>query len=81
VSSAAGAAIGTPAVDRIPRTVGPARDAAAADRSVASVESLHGFERAYRLTFVAALFALLLGALLPGWPGRWAGRTSHADEH
>jgi hypothetical protein len=81
VSSAAGAASGTTAEDRIPPlAVGPARDVSP-DRAAACGESLHGFQRAYRLTFVAALFALLLGALLPGWPGRWAGRTSHADEH
>ena len=42
---------------------------------IACVESVAGFERAYRLTFRAALFALLLGALLPGWPGEWTGRT------
>jgi len=38
-------------------------------------ESIAGFERAYGLTFWAAFLALLLGAMLPGWPGHWTGRT------
>jgi EmrB/QacA subfamily drug resistance transporter len=37
-------------------------------------ENIQGFERSYRLTFYGALLALLLGLLLPGWPGKWAGR-------
>jgi EmrB/QacA subfamily drug resistance transporter len=37
-------------------------------------ENLTGFERAYRVTFFAAVLALLLGALLPGWPFQWKGR-------
>jgi EmrB/QacA subfamily drug resistance transporter len=37
-------------------------------------ENLTGFERAYRLTFYMAILAVLLGALLPGWPFAWAGR-------
>lgn len=37
-------------------------------------ESVAGFERAYRLTFYLSLLAVLLGALLPGWPFAWAGR-------
>jgi DHA2 family multidrug resistance protein len=39
-------------------------------------ESLHGFENAYQLTFYFAIVALILGALLPGWPLKWAGRQS-----
>lgn len=39
-------------------------------------EHLAGFERAYLLTFGIALAALLIGALLPGWPGEWSGRTA-----
>jgi EmrB/QacA subfamily drug resistance transporter len=45
------------------------------DLAVACTESVAGFERAYRLTFGAALIALVLGALLPGWPGEWTGRS------
>jgi hypothetical protein len=33
---------------------------------------------AYTLTFYFALLALLFGAVLPGWPGKWGGRTSAA---
>ncbi len=32
---------------------------------------LAGFARAYSLTFWLAAVAFCLGALLPGWPGRW----------
>ena len=38
--------------------------------------SMHGFENAYRLTFFAAVGALIVGAFLPGWPGKWGGRGS-----
>ncbi|MEN3328460.1 MAG: hypothetical protein V7638_3267 [Acidobacteriota bacterium] len=37
-------------------------------------ENLSGFARAYKFTFYAALVALVLGALLPGYPFEWAGR-------
>lgn len=37
-------------------------------------ENLLGFERAYKITFYAALVALLLGLYLPGWPGNWTTR-------
>ncbi|MFN7943828.1 MAG: DHA2 family efflux MFS transporter permease subunit [Blastocatellia bacterium] len=37
-------------------------------------ENLRGFERAYMFTFYAAIAALLIGALLPGFPFEWAGR-------
>lgn len=47
---------------------------------VACDESVAGFSHAYTLTFYAALIALGLGSLLPGWPGEWAGRTSHATQ-
>ncbi len=39
-------------------------------------QSLAGFDRAYTLTFYFALLAMLLGATLPGWPLRWAGRKA-----
>jgi EmrB/QacA subfamily drug resistance transporter len=59
-----------------PRPVaGPAITISPEALDTACTESIAGFERAYRLTFEAALIALLLGALLPGWPGKWAGRT------
>ncbi len=37
-------------------------------------ENIAGFELAYKVTFYAAIVALVLGLLLPGWPGKWAGR-------
>jgi EmrB/QacA subfamily drug resistance transporter len=42
----------------------------------ACAESVNGFQRAYNITFYAALVALALGLLLPGWPFKWAGRRS-----
>jgi EmrB/QacA subfamily drug resistance transporter len=47
-------------------------------RATACSETIAGFEHAYRLTFWAALIALMLGVWLPGWPGRWRGRTFDA---
>jgi len=41
-------------------------------------QSIQGFENAYRITFFAAIGALILGAFLPGWPGKWGGRGSPA---
>ncbi|MGH2514991.1 MAG: MFS transporter, partial [Ktedonobacterales bacterium] len=43
-------------------------------------QSLQGFDNAYTLTFYFARAALLLGATLPGWPGKWGGRES-PDAH
>jgi EmrB/QacA subfamily drug resistance transporter len=40
----------------------------------ACTENLAGFEHAYRITFYMAILAVLLGALLPGWPFDWSGR-------
>src|SRR5512147_796877 len=34
-------------------------------------QSMRGFENAYRITFYAAIGALILGAFLPGWPRKW----------
>src|SRR5512138_1820952 len=42
----------------------------------ACTQSMQGFENAYRITFYAAIGALILGAFLPGWPRRWSGRNS-----
>jgi hypothetical protein len=39
-------------------------------------QSIKGFEQAYRITFFAAVGALILGAFLPGWPRKWGGRGS-----
>ena len=39
-------------------------------------QSIRGFENAYRITFFAAIGALILGAFLPGWPSKWGGRGS-----
>ncbi len=41
-------------------------------------QSVQGFENAYRITFFAAIGALILGAFLPGWPRKWGGRGSPA---
>jgi DHA2 family multidrug resistance protein len=43
---------------------------------VACEQSISGFENAYRLTFFASIGALIIGAFLPGWPGKWGGRGS-----
>jgi EmrB/QacA subfamily drug resistance transporter len=37
-------------------------------------EYLGGFDRTYRLTFYFALLAIVIGAFMPGWPFKWAGR-------
>jgi hypothetical protein len=37
---------------------------------------MQGFEASYRVTFFAAVGALILAAFLPGWPGKWGGRGS-----
>jgi len=37
-------------------------------------ENITGFERAYAVTFYFASIALILGLMLPGWPGKWTGR-------
>lgn len=44
----------------------------------ACAEQMRGFDRAYTLTFYAALAAILIGMLLPGWPMKWAGRSAVA---
>jgi hypothetical protein len=42
-------------------------------------QNIAGFESAYKITFYAAIAALVMGLLLPGWPFKWAGRRG-ADE-
>jgi EmrB/QacA subfamily drug resistance transporter len=39
-------------------------------------ENIAGFERTYTVTFVAAIVALCLGLMLPGWPGKFHGRRA-----
>ncbi len=39
-------------------------------------ENISGFEQAYTVTFYAEIIALAVGLLLPGWPGKWAGREA-----
>jgi EmrB/QacA subfamily drug resistance transporter len=39
-------------------------------------ENVAGYERAYTVTFIAAFLALILGAMLPGWPRKWGGRRA-----
>jgi len=43
---------------------------------LACEQSVRGFENAYRITFFAAIGALILGAFLPGWPRKWGGRST-----
>ncbi len=71
IAPAAAAAQGSPAVVRPPA---PAMEAAL---RTACSEGIAGFARAYRVTLFASIVALLLGALLPGWPGPWGGRSDH----
>jgi DHA2 family multidrug resistance protein len=42
---------------------------------LAASTPLDGLRRAYILTFVLAIGGLVLGLMLPGWPGRWPQRT------
>jgi DHA2 family multidrug resistance protein len=42
----------------------------------ACTESMQGFDSAYKLTFFASIGALFLAVFLPGWPGKWGGRSS-----
>jgi EmrB/QacA subfamily drug resistance transporter len=47
--------------------------------SQACNQNIAGFEQSYRITFFAALVALALGLMLPGWPLKWGGRRA-ADQ-
>jgi DHA2 family multidrug resistance protein len=42
--------------------------------NLACQENIAGFERAYTVTFFAAMLAVVLGLFLPGWPAKWVGR-------
>jgi EmrB/QacA subfamily drug resistance transporter len=48
-------------------------------RQRACDENVAGFERTYRITFYAAMIALVLGMMLPGWPKKWTGRGNGPD--
>jgi EmrB/QacA subfamily drug resistance transporter len=66
---------GVPADQNVPPGV-PSFAATQARQGIqrACGEYLLGFERTYRLTFYFALLALAIGAFMPGWPFKWAGR-------
>ncbi len=44
--------------------------------NLACDQTMQGFEAAYRITFYAAIGAMVLATFLPGWPGKWEGRGS-----
>ncbi len=79
---------GVKTADNLPPGVGaqlaalPSSQADAAKSKIVSTlqvacdQSVNGFENAYRLTFFASIGALIVGAFLPGWPGKWSGRGS-----
>jgi EmrB/QacA subfamily drug resistance transporter len=63
------------------KTLPPPAAAAARQKIIAGVqeacaEYVTGFEHTYQLTFFFAFLALVLGAMLPGWPGPWGGRAA-----
>jgi len=57
-------------------TVPPAQSPTQSNNIIneACLENVAGFERAYTVTFYAAMLAVVLGLFLPGWPGKWVGR-------
>ncbi|MFN8498091.1 MAG: MDR family MFS transporter [Anaerolineae bacterium] len=64
---------------RLPPTADRHHDAANVDPrhrgpAARALRASPGFERAYTVTFFFALAALIIGAFLPGWPLKWAGR-------
>lgn len=81
---------GVPAEENLPpganaelASLSQATAAAAKTRIISTLQtvcdqSIQGFENAYRITFFAAIGALILGAFLPGWPRKWSGRGSPA---
>lgn len=70
---------GVPADQNIPSAVkglpAPVQTQVKSSIQQACQENLVGFERAYNLTFYFAILAFFLGAFLPGWPFKWAGRA------
>ena len=70
-----------PGADASLATLPAATATAAKSKILASLKtacnaSMKGFENSYRLTFFASIGALIVGAFLPGWPGKWGGRAS-----
>jgi len=59
-----------------PATVAAAKDKILSTLRLACDSSIKGFENSYLLTFFASILALIVGAFLPGWPGKWGGRGS-----
>jgi DHA2 family multidrug resistance protein len=71
---------GVPAAQNIPSGVPPAAQSQVrAGIQQACSEYVAGFEATYKLTFYFALIAMVIGAFLPGWPLKWAGRGVVAD--
>jgi hypothetical protein len=60
----------------------PPEQAQAAEKTILTAmavvckQSMDGFQASYRITFYAAIGALILSVFLPGWPGKWGGRRS-----
>jgi DHA2 family multidrug resistance protein len=79
---------GVKAEDNLPPSVGatlaslPQTQLAAAKTKILSAlklgcdSGMNGFKDSYRITFFAAIAALIVGAFLPGWPAKWGGRGS-----
>ena len=59
-----------------PQAATAARAKILSDLQRACVQSMQGFQNAYRLTFYGSIVALVLAVFLPGWPGKWGGRGS-----
>ena len=72
-AAAAGPASANPPAAHTAQTILPPDQQQAALQR-ACQENISGFERAYKVTFYAAILALALGLMLPGWPGKWEGR-------
>jgi EmrB/QacA subfamily drug resistance transporter len=53
----------------------PAKAAIRAQIQAACDQNVQGFEAAYLLTFYVGLCAIVFGLFLPGWPGKWEGRS------
>jgi hypothetical protein len=53
----------------------PAKAAIRAQIQAACDQNVQGFEAAYLLTFYVGLAAIVFGFFLPGWPGKWEGRS------
>ncbi|MDZ4718855.1 MAG: DHA2 family efflux MFS transporter permease subunit [Roseiflexaceae bacterium] len=65
------------AINKLPTTAAaPAKAEIRKNIQRACDENLVAFETTYRITFFAALVAMLIGFFLPGWPLAWGGRAS-----